>query len=166
MIMSFADEILMTMRQSSGQDRRDTIYAKNKTQTIHIAEEKSSTHYPSSGAKDLQAKMDCKSMYNIHEDVRTAPTKKSKSDKRRNSTGTIYVETTMSSQDNTSTIECVCVVIRAHMIAAAKENIIPLSEYDVFKDIGFTNRAEYKDGSNPMAMVSEITIPLTTSLTD
>jgi hypothetical protein len=103
--------------------------------------------------------------------------------RRRNSTGTIYIATTMSSQDNKSTIgtffsihtyihtccfhsyntyhthtystyiklyyqlqnfiskeiiiilfsECVCIVIRAHMIAAAKECIVPLPEYEIFK---------------------------------
>lgn len=143
----------MTMRQSSGQDRRDTIYAKNKTQTIHIAEEKITGHYSSSGAKEVQAKMDCKSMYNIHGDVKSVTSGTKIAKKRRNSTGTIYIETTMSSQDNTATIECVCVVIRAHMIAAAKENIIPLSEYDVFKDIGFSNKADYKDSSNTLASV-------------
>lgn len=36
--------------------------------------------------------------------------------KRRNSTGTIFLAHTMSNQDNIATIECVCVVIRAHMI--------------------------------------------------
>ena len=58
--------------------------------------------------------------------------------KRRNSTGTIYVGTTMSRQDDNATIECVCTVIRAHMIEAAmnscsrRMSISP--EYDVFID--------------------------------
>jgi hypothetical protein len=43
--------------------------------------------------------------------------------RRRNSTGTIYVDSTMSKQDNTHTIDCICVVIRAHMVEAAKDNI-------------------------------------------
>jgi hypothetical protein len=36
--------------------------------------------------------------------------------RRRNSTGTIFLSHTMSNQDNAATIECVCVVIRAHML--------------------------------------------------
>lgn len=54
--------------------------------------------------------------------------------KRRNSTGTIYVGTTMSVQDNEATIKCVCVVFRAHIIEAAKRNAIAARQYDVFKD--------------------------------
>ncbi len=40
--------------------------------------------------------------------------------RRRNSTGTIYVETTMSCQDNSAMIHVVCVAIRAHMLTAAR----------------------------------------------
>jgi hypothetical protein len=54
--------------------------------------------------------------------------------KRRNSTGTIYVGTTMSVQDNEATIKCVCVVIRAHIIEAAKRNAVASRQYDIFKD--------------------------------
>lgn len=55
--------------------------------------------------------------------------------KRRNSTGTLFVGTTMSNQDNDATIHCVCAVIRSHMIDAAKENIDPLSpDFDCFRD--------------------------------
>eukprot|EP00595_Chromulina_sp_UTEXLB2642_P001151 CAMPEP_0196762852 /NCGR_PEP_ID=MMETSP1095-20130614/2923_1 /TAXON_ID=96789 ORGANISM="Chromulina nebulosa, Strain UTEXLB2642" /NCGR_SAMPLE_ID=MMETSP1095 /ASSEMBLY_ACC=CAM_ASM_000446 /LENGTH=413 /DNA_ID=CAMNT_0042114819 /DNA_START=714 /DNA_END=1955 /DNA_ORIENTATION=+ len=59
--------------------------------------------------------------------------------KRRNSTGTIYVATTMSSQDNEATIKCVCLVIRAHIIEANKKNLVSTREYDVFKDLISTN---------------------------
>ncbi len=38
-------------------------------------------------------------------------------------------------QDNDATIKCVCVVIRTHMIEASKQGIVPLKEYDVFKDL-------------------------------
>jgi hypothetical protein len=55
--------------------------------------------------------------------------------RRRNSTGTIYVATTMSTQDNEATIKCVCVVIRAHMMEAAKYNITPERKFDVFKTV-------------------------------
>lgn len=99
--------------------------------------------------------------------------------RRRNSTGTIFLSHTMSNQDNNATIECVCVVIRAHMLGecphgpsvdglitaraslfnayrtiplplssslrnvtdAAKENVVPLPEYDVFKDANFQTPA-------------------------
>lgn len=54
--------------------------------------------------------------------------------KRRNSTGTIYVDTTMSAQDNQATIRCVCAVIRAHMVEAETERIVPRHQYDTFKD--------------------------------
>lgn len=57
--------------------------------------------------------------------------------RRRNSTGTIYVATTMSQQNNEATIRCVCVVIRAHMVEAARENIVPIREFDVFLDAGY-----------------------------
>jgi hypothetical protein len=61
--------------------------------------------------------------------------------KRRNSTGTIYVANTMSKQDNNATIQCVCIVIRAHMIDAAREKSVPLPAYDVFKDVAYVNNS-------------------------
>lgn len=61
--------------------------------------------------------------------------------KRRNSTGTIYVESTMSNQDDDSTMMAVCIIIRAHMILAAKEKRESAKQYDVFKDINLTNEA-------------------------
>lgn len=60
--------------------------------------------------------------------------------KRRNSTGTIYVETTMACQDNNAMIHVVCVVIRAHMLSNAQErHKIALSAeeralYDIFNE--------------------------------
>lgn len=80
-------------------------------------------------AKDLLEAMDKKDSM--------SPSKKprfSQRLKRRNSTGTIYLNNTMSQQNNNATIECVCVVIRAHMIDAAKEGIVPIEKYNVFKD--------------------------------
>lgn len=70
--------------------------------------------------------------------------------RRRNSTGTIYVDSTMSKQDNEHTIKCVCAVIRAHMMEAAKENFEPRREYDVFKDqdASATASAEAKYGGD------------------
>jgi hypothetical protein len=53
---------------------------------------------------------------------------------RRNSTGTIYIETTMSVQDNDITIHCVCVVLRAHMIEAARSGIKNDEEFNIFID--------------------------------
>lgn len=58
--------------------------------------------------------------------------------KRRNSTGTIYIGTTMSQQDNEATIKSVCAVIRAHMMEAAREGIEPLKDYDIFLDAAYT----------------------------
>ena len=54
--------------------------------------------------------------------------------KRRNSTGTIFVETTMSNQDDEATITSVCIIIRTHMIIAAKERSQSAPQFDVFKD--------------------------------
>lgn len=55
--------------------------------------------------------------------------------KRRNSTGTIYVETTMAHQDNATMIHVVCVVIRAHMLAGEKSTGPNInSEYEVFNE--------------------------------
>jgi len=54
--------------------------------------------------------------------------------KRRNSTGTIYIGTTMTAQDNEATIKCVCSVIRHHMVEAAKLGYEPKPEFDIFRD--------------------------------
>ena len=54
--------------------------------------------------------------------------------RRRNSTGTIFIESTMSQQDNNATIKAVCAVIRQHMIEAARSTVDPGPEYSVFKD--------------------------------
>jgi hypothetical protein len=40
----------------------------------------------------------------------------------------------MSQQDNKATMRCVCAVIRAHMIDAEKENIVPRAQLNIFKD--------------------------------
>ena len=53
---------------------------------------------------------------------------------RRNSTGTLYIDTTMSAQDNRATIHCVCVVIRLHMLEAERLGIEADPEFDVFRD--------------------------------
>lgn len=54
--------------------------------------------------------------------------------KRRNSTGTLYVKNTMSSQDNDSTIMCVCAVIRSHIIHNTNRNMLPSKSFDIFLD--------------------------------
>lgn len=67
----------------------------------------------------------------------------------------------MAQQDNGSTIQCVCMVIRAHMVQAAKENIgkkdpspvpivtntllVPLPQYDIFKDLAYVTKKDSKD---------------------
>ena len=66
--------------------------------------------------------------------------------KRRNSTGTIYLNATMSKQDNNATIQCVCIVIRAHMIDAAKHKSTCSPDYDVFRDSAYVlNNLERED---------------------
>lgn len=78
--------------------------------------------------------------------------------RRRNSTGTIYITSTMSKQNNDVTIECVCVVIRAHMLSAAKENVIPLTDYDIFKDTAFAHKGNEFKTTNAMTLVSLLSI--------
>jgi hypothetical protein len=47
----------------------------------------------------------------------------------------------MSNQDDDATITAVCIIIRAHMILAAKEKRESSKQYDVFKDINLTIEA-------------------------
>lgn len=141
-ISTMDDEILMLMRASSGEDRRTTMYTQNKMASI-VAEEKLYR-----GAAGLEGK--------AYKDdgVITSPKNKPPL-KRRNSTGTIYIQHTMSAQDNNLTIQCVCTVIRAHMIQAAKENIEPIEKYDIFKDAAYVQvKGKDSKDSNPMALVS------------
>lgn len=80
-----------------------------------------------------------------------SPSNRRQPPKRRNSTGTIYIANTMSAQDNDATIHCVCVVIRAHMISAARENLYSLPEFDVFKDTAFLKHV--RPEANPISLV-------------
>lgn len=57
--------------------------------------------------------------------------------KRRNSTGTLYIDSTMGQQDNDATIRCVCAVIRAHLLDAEREGIVPRPDFNTFKDEGY-----------------------------
>jgi hypothetical protein len=57
--------------------------------------------------------------------------------KRRNSTSTIFVNSTMETQDNDATIKCICVVIRAHMRSAHRRMKLPDARYDVFLDAAY-----------------------------
>ena len=151
-LLFLTDEVLMLMRQSSGEERRNS-YSR-RMQPL-VAEEKSSYSSRAQAKESLlaQAKADSKA-YDTLDATRSSKKSGKKQPKRRNSTGTIYIENTMATQDNTATIECVCVVIRAHMITAARENIVPLPEYDVFKDIGFSNSTNREQKEvNPVASV-------------
>ena len=133
------------MRQNS--NGSDTDRRASFARRMSIADEKTPYYSSKAQAKEsllAQAKADGKSSYDTMDAKLGSPNKSGKHQKkpdlkRRNSTGTIYIETTMQSQDNNATIECVCVVIRAHMIQAAKENIVPRPEYDIFKDTPFLN---------------------------
>jgi hypothetical protein len=64
--------------------------------------------------------------------------------KRRNSTGTIYIDSTMGQQDNESTIKCVCAVIRAHLLEAEREGIEPRPDFDTFKDVDYDQKSSAK----------------------
>jgi len=60
--------------------------------------------------------------------------------RRRNSTSTIYLDTTISAPDKPTTIRCVCTVFRAHLLQAAKENQPPNPEFQIFVDNEYQNR--------------------------
>lgn len=52
----------------------------------------------------------------------------------------------MSKQDNNATIQCVCIVIRAHMLDAAKHKSTVSADYDVFRDSAYVlNNLERED---------------------
>ena len=55
---------------------------------------------------------------------------------QRNSTGTIFVDTTMSAPDKDATIHCVCTVIRVHILNASKLRAVDDDDrkYAVFND--------------------------------
>lgn len=84
--------------------------------------------------------------------------------KRRNSTGTIYVDTTMSVQDNQATIRCVCAVIRAHMVEAETERIVPRPQFNTFKDPDFDfeerNAETLEEKEERTAVCSPPSLPL------
>ena len=80
--------------------------------------------------------------------------------KRRNSTGTLYIGTTMSQQDDQATILCVCTVIRAHMVEAAlsrRSLQADSSEFDVFKDVivgkGVHSRRDFSVQNDAIAQI-------------
>jgi hypothetical protein len=56
---------------------------------------------------------------------------------RRNSTSTIFVNSTMGTQDNDATIKCISVVMRAHMRSSHRRMNLPDSKYDVFLDAAY-----------------------------
>lgn len=84
---------------------------------------------------ESKSSRDSKTISDIKDDLTTQVSRPTI--KRRNSTGTIYVDSTMSAQDNQATIRCVCAVIRAHMVEAETERIVPRPQFDTFKDSDF-----------------------------
>ena len=54
--------------------------------------------------------------------------------KRRNSTGTLYIDHTMRMQDDKATIRCLCSVIRAHMLEVVENRMPYPREYSAFLD--------------------------------
>jgi hypothetical protein len=147
-ISTMDDEILMMMRQSSGEDRRTGMYALNKVASI-VAEDKPSSYTSSRQSKDSKGSRDDTTTLVPSSPVRPLH-------KRRNSTGTIYLNATMAQQDNTSTIGCVCMVIRAHMVQAAREGIVPMVQYDIFKDAAYVIKKECKDTKDAMSLVPSL----------
>jgi hypothetical protein len=89
---------------------------------------------PRQKRSESKSSRDSKTICDLKEELTSQPRP---TIKRRNSTGTIYVDTTMSAQDNDATIRCVCAVVRAHMVEAETERIVPRPQYDTFKDPEF-----------------------------
>lgn len=76
-----------------------------------------------------------------------------KSRKRRNSTGTIYIENTMACQDNIAMIHVVCVVIRAHMLAGEKNRDPKINfSYEIFNNDYGKNNNNYNSNNNDYKM--------------
>lgn len=158
-ISTMDDEVLMTMRQSSGEDRRNSIYARSRTSTLNLADEKltplnmpTRASRTSKDTSEFKAENGRSGPPDAHAEPKTPTNNLSR--KRRNSTGTIYIVNTMSAQDNDATINCVCMVIRAHMTSAARENAHCSSEFEVFKDLAFLKNVR-KD-ANPMSLVPSL----------
>ena len=49
-------------------------------------------------------------------------------------TGTLYVDSIMSRQDDSAVIKCLCIIIRTHMMKSLESNITPSEEFSVFQD--------------------------------
>eukprot|EP01038_Epipyxis_sp_PR26KG_P011696 gene11696-15659_t len=149
-ISTIDDEILYTMKNTDQRHRTASI------SPLYVADSKLSKN----NSVLSQYKNDRKDTKD--DSILSTENSKNASLKRRNSTGRIFVGTTMSTQDNKATIECVCVVIRAHMIEAARESIVVLSKYDVFKDEAFKtqeakmDRKEDGRARDPITMVPSL----------
>jgi hypothetical protein len=74
--------------------------------------------------------------------------------RRRNSTSTIFVSSTMEKQDNEATIKCVAVVIRAHMRSSTKLMGLPSHKFDVFLDAAY--RDEFVDSPTLLKAESKL----------
>jgi len=78
---------------------------------------------------------------------------------RRNSTSTVYLDTTISSPNTQAMINCVCAVIRAHLKKGARENLPHQNQYDIFIDNEYTLR-----GSAEFSKTKEEALALVPSL--
>jgi hypothetical protein len=151
------DEILEMLRYSTSHEDGGSI----ANQALHgldsDSDSRPSSYTKAADMKEAKAYLEseAKGLPNVHQPRELPKTKPSArggeaqaqqpTRRRRNSTGTIYVDSTMSKQDNEHTIKCVCTVIRAHMMEAAKENFEPRREYDVFKDLDAAASASSAD---------------------
>ena len=72
---------------------------------------------------------------------------------RRNSTNTIFVNSTLSSQDNNATITCIAHVIRSHIINAQKVNAPMTRRYQIFLDAAYQDNVSeiISRGASPRA---------------
>ena len=124
------DELLEMMKHSTSHEEGGSILMQAKSIDDESAYLSRYTPQLSSESKEAKGEPKARSIKSPVEEPVKKPTLR-----RRNSTGTLYVDSTMSKQDNLHTMDCISVVIRSHMLDAAKENVEPRKEYDVFKDV-------------------------------
>ena len=68
--------------------------------------------------------------------------------RRRNSTGTLYIDHTMRMQDDKATVRCLCSVIRAHMLEVVENKVPYPREYSTFLDREYMHLVSHRSSSS------------------
>jgi len=157
-ISTIDDELLEMMKHGASSSYEDdsSRFMPDPFGGVGLRQRTSSLSRQSSGHEDKEDKGDkadrclspdeCKA---IHAKDKPKSKKKPKQHiRRRNSTGTIYVDATISKQDDAHTMDCIGVVIRAHMLDAAKQTVLPRKEYEAFDDINSEAEAKHSRGAD------------------